>query len=76
MSILYLLLIPVVRQFCNPHITKLQETHQKKITILKSTQNQQNANFLQEPSQIALKAEFFALKCLVIDELSNIQENI
>ena len=41
-----------------------------------AVQNQQNANFLQESSQIPLKAEFLALKCLVIDELSNIRENI
>ena len=49
----------------------LQET-----PVLKSTQNQQIVNFLQESSQTPLKAELFALKCLIKDELNDICETI
>ena len=44
--------------------------------MLKSTQNQQNTHFLQEPSQTPLKAEFLALKCFTKDELNDIREII
>ena len=44
--------------------------------MLKSAQNQQNVNFLQESSQTPLKAEFLALKCFIKDELNDIPETI
>ena len=44
--------------------------------MLKSAQNQQNVNFLQESSQTPLKAEFLALKCFIKDELNVIPETI
>ena len=43
--------------------------------MLKSTQNQQNANILQESSKNPLKADFLPIKCFVIYELYNISEN-
>ena len=36
--------------------------------MLKSTQNEQDANLLQESSQTPLKAKFLALKCFIKDE--------
>ena len=44
--------------------------------MLKSAQNQQNVNFLQESSQTPLKTEFLALKCFIKDELNDIPETI
>ena len=44
--------------------------------VLKSTQNQQNAQFLQKSSQTPLKAEFLTLKCFTKDELNDIRETI
>ena len=44
--------------------------------MLKSTQNRQNANFLQESCQTLLKAEFLALKCFIKGELNDIRETI
>ena len=44
--------------------------------MLKSTQNQQNVNFLQEYSQTLLDAEFIALKCYIKDELNDIRKTI
>ena len=39
-------------------------------------QNQQNVNFLQEPSHTLLEAEFLVLKCLIKNELNDVRETI
>ena len=60
---------PVENSSPDPTITNT------KTSKLKFTQNQLNANFLQESSQTPSKAEFLALKCFVMDELDNTVEN-